>query len=249
MAIRMMTSKEHAEKVGYHNIEVVTNYNGHEVGRVNHYCDSCPQRHTYDLSGVKGEGCCAGNTYTYNEATGEHVKHPPTCGKSYCSGCWIIKDPLYMETTYIGVVLELGEYNGRDDSDFYAVVWDDEQGCTKRVEYATTRGWTYPNGASVDATPEVREKYNKWCEAKRIEYLIAQRKKEEMTPTRGKRIRVVKGRKVEHGVEGEVFWVGPCRYNRNTTRVGVQLTNGEKVFIDAANVSVILTSDQESDSV
>lgn len=66
------------------------------------------------------------------------------------------------ETSYEGVVLSLHERNGYDDSDFYAMVWDEETGRVKSVEYATTRGWTYHNGASVDATDEVRAKAVAW---------------------------------------------------------------------------------------
>lgn len=242
MAITMMTSKEHAEEVGYKNIKVVTDYPGAQVGLVQHFCDKCPKANIHDLGGALSEGCCSGSTYK----DGVRVSGP-SCGKSYCSGCHVITEPLYMETTHIGVVLDTGEINGRDDSDFYAVVWDDEAGCTKRVTYASTRGWTYPNSASVDATPEVLAKYDAWCEKRRLEYITAQSKKEAYTPSRGKRIRVVKGRKVEHGVEGEVFWVGPCKWNRNASRVGVQLTNGDKVFIDAANVVVLLTPEQEAE--
>ena len=39
-------------------------------------------------------------------------------------------------------------------SDFYAVVWTGER--LTSVEYATTRGWTYANGATIDATDEVK---------------------------------------------------------------------------------------------
>ena len=63
-----------------------------------------------------------------------------------------------IETTYEGAVLSTGERNFRDDSDFYAKVWDETTGTVKTVEYATTRGWTYANSADVDATPEVRAK-------------------------------------------------------------------------------------------
>ena len=231
MAIRMMVSKEHAESVGYVNIEVVINYSGAEVGRVNHYCDKCDKSNTYDLSGVKGEGCCSGSVY------GDNPKKP-TCGKDYCSGCWVNHKPLYMETTHIGVVLECREYNGRDDSDFYAIVWNDEKECTERVEYATTRGWTYPNGASVDATPEVVAKWEAWSrkcqEARRVAYEA----QEAATPTHGKTVKVVKGRKVPIGTVGEVYWSGKCQYSGNL-RLGIRLTNGDKVFTAGSNVVVV----------
>ncbi len=64
-----------------------------------------------------------------------------------------------LRETYIGRVLGLGENNGYDDSDFYAIVWDDETETTKRITYASTRGWSYDlYGATVDATPEIVER-------------------------------------------------------------------------------------------
>ncbi len=61
--------------------------------------------------------------------------------------------------TYEGCVLSLGENNGYDDSDFFAVVWDHAKGATDRIIYASTRGWTYDLNASVDATDEVKALY------------------------------------------------------------------------------------------
>lgn len=62
--------------------------------------------------------------------------------------------------TYIGKCLRDREMNGRDDSDFYMLVWDDELNAPKEICYASTRGWSYPcYGSAVDATPEVEAKY------------------------------------------------------------------------------------------
>lgn len=70
------------------------------------------------------------------------------------------KNDIYLHETYVGCVIELGEYNGYHDSDFYAIVWDNEEGKTKQITYASTRGWSYPNYATfADATDEVLEKY------------------------------------------------------------------------------------------
>lgn len=64
-------------------------------------------------------------------------------------------------TIYEGAVLADREYNGYDDSDFYAIVWDEEQQCCRRIEYATTR---YSSGGScrVDATEDIRAKAAYW---------------------------------------------------------------------------------------
>ncbi len=136
---------------------------------------------------------------------------------------------LYMQTTHQGMVLSTGERNGYDDSDFYANVWDEATQSIKQVEYATTRGWTYPNGASVDASPEVQAKAAAWvAEQKRVI--------EAATVRVGKTVQVVRGRKLPIGTVADVFWMGPDKYKKYGKRVGLRLLDGTKVFIDAANV-------------
>ena len=75
------------------------------------------------------------------------------------------RGPTYLCTTHHGIVLELREYNERDDSDFYVLVWDEATQKPKKVNYATTAAWTYLNTASVDATEEVKAKYALWVKA------------------------------------------------------------------------------------
>lgn len=71
----------------------------------------------------------------------------------------------YRLTTHTGRVLSLRERNGYHDSDFLATVWTDDG--PKEIEYASTRGWTYFNGAEIDATPEVLEVYRQYREGQR----------------------------------------------------------------------------------
>lgn len=66
------------------------------------------------------------------------------------------------EESWTGCVLATGEHNFHDDSDFYALVWSEEQQRVIEVQYATTRGWTYHDSAKVDATPEVLAKATAW---------------------------------------------------------------------------------------
>jgi GH24 family phage-related lysozyme (muramidase) len=168
---------------------------------------------------------------------------------------------IYTRTTHHGLVLSLGERNGYDDSDFYATVWNDETGCPDTVEYATTRGWTYANGATIDATPEVCAKYAAWKEQRRQERARERAEWERKTPSVNKRVRVVRGRNVEIGAEGTVFWFGADRFKDSRWarqadalaaahgverpidlerhRVGVKLADGSKVFLSAANVEVM----------
>lgn len=70
---------------------------------------------------------------------------------------------IYLRTFAVGMVVEEYENNFYEDSDFYAVYFED--GVFKKIQYATTRGWTYPNSAKVDASPELMEKYREYNRA------------------------------------------------------------------------------------
>jgi hypothetical protein len=69
-------------------------------------------------------------------------------------------------------------------------------------------------------------------------------------------VRVVRGRKLALGTEGEIFWNGPNPfkpvyrngYNRpdEYERIGLRLDSGEKVFTAGSNVEVIDTVIDES---
>ncbi len=75
--------------------------------------------------------------------------------------------------TYVGLCLKDREANGYDDSDFYMLVWDEAAGVAKEICFASTRGWSYPSyGSSVDATPEVRAKFEAWSAARQRRYRI-----------------------------------------------------------------------------
>jgi len=89
---------------------------------------------------------------------------------------------IYLHERYEGRVIALREINGYNDSDFYATVWDDETEKPKRIEYASTRGWSYPNHATfVDATDEVIEKYNEYMahqnRLSRVRHKLSDRRK------------------------------------------------------------------------
>ncbi len=58
-------------------------------------------------------------------------------------------------------------------------------------------------------------------------------------PLRGRIVKVVKGRKVAKGTEGEVFWVGEDRFHHGAQRVGFKTDAGDKHFTAAGNVEVI----------
>lgn len=150
--------------------------------------------------------------------------------------------PVY-EVTYEGAVLSTWERNGYDDSDFYATVWDDEAGEVKDVMFATTRGWTYANSATVDATDEVKAKADAWYRERLAHTLKANAEREAEFPEKGDVVVVVKGRKVPKGTVGRIFWKGEDRYKtgRFATfyRIGIETDDGDKYFLAEDNVKLV----------
>lgn len=142
MAIHTMSDADHAHySMPY--------YWGHERGLIRH-AKGCPHFAACQV-------CCSDDSFRQEIRTaGLHAD----CIQegTYSERCSGPFEALYMQISYEGCVLETRERNLYDDSDFYALVWDETEQRVKSVEYATTRGWTYPNHADVDATPEVRAK-------------------------------------------------------------------------------------------
>jgi len=130
--------------------------------------------------------------------------------------------------TYTERVLEVYEDNGYNDSDFYAVVWDDEQNCLLHKQYATTRFYSEGYGAKVDATPEIIEK----AKAEKTKYFLKFAIESDIENAKsikiGKRVEVTRGRK-NRGVIGEVFWVGrPEKFSYHSKEyhtIGIKLND------------------------
>ncbi len=134
------------------------------------------------------------------------------------------------ETEYENRVLYDGERNYYDDSDFYAIVWDETEGKMKNVMYATTRFWTYANSASVDFTPESDpEAWANMVETLKppmLEEARAELLKRNANPEVGDEVRVVHGPGID--TVGTLFWIGKARGGRGAVRCGVS-ASGEKV--------------------
>lgn len=150
-----------------------------------------------------------------------------------------VKEPLYLETTHRGLVLELGEHNHYDDSDFYAIVWDPVKGMPQEVEYATTRGWSYPNHAKADATPEVRAAYQAWLDKRAAEAKAEAAIVEAKTPGMGKRVKVVRGRKVPIGTVGIIFWMKEATYSP-------RFRNGYRRGPDTVKIGIALSEQKDT---
>lgn len=140
-----------------------------------------------------------------------------------------------------GLVVACREQNLYHDSYFSATYFNPETGGFESMEYGST---AYSGGgmAEVDAPPALLEYYN---DVQREIYArfaaedaAAAAAKEAATPSVGKTVKVVKGRKVKVGTVAEVVWYGTSGYGYHPTyRVGL-LVEGERVYTAASNVEV-----------
>jgi len=180
----------------------------------------------------------------------------------------------YVVETFKGKVISKREKNGYHDSDFFATVVTSENPIElKSIAYATTRGWTYFNSASIDASEELQAK----VEAHKAEKKAAWNAKiaaeaadlDSKTPTVGKTVKVISKRsKIAFGTTGEVVWFGASQYanfrpNSHTDRmtglnpnynhpanrladyrVGIRLEDGSRVFASATCFEIV-ESDKE----
>ena len=150
------------------------------------------------------------------------------------------KSPVVLKECYKGAVLYLRESNGYDDSDFIAMIWNGEK--FFEVCYASTRGWTYPCSASVDASPELMDQYRKYLkdESKKVQDCLDYREARELKKGRDvKVVNVKRGKLLPYmGREGRVFWVGFGNYGQSA---GVEFSDtGEKVFFQAEKLEVVV---------
>jgi hypothetical protein len=158
--------------------------------------------------------------------------------------------------TYAGCVLGLGSKGYVGDSDFYAIVWDEEAQAVVTALYETTR-CAADGRAVVDATPEVIAKAKEWLKdwaAKALTVGYKTKATEELyNIDKGTVVRVFKGRKVPIGTVGTVFWKGEKHYGvsyRNTgfyrgtsrfygdivTRIGFNDAEGNTFWTNIENV-------------
>ena len=158
---------------------------------------------------------------------------------------------IYVREFAQGATVHMREANGYDDSDFFATYYDAEQDKFIEVMYASTRGWTYPAFAKIDATVEIAAKYDAHLARQRAERAAYLAQIEAQTPRKGKRCRIVakRGKAAKfNGLEGSIFWTQEQRSQYGTwhycTRVGVDV-NGERVFLNDTGI-IIVACEQEA---
>lgn len=139
--------------------------------------------------------------------------------------------------TYEGLVLRLGSsYNSSMDiSEYYADVWDGGQ--VRHVYYGSNFG-SDSGKAEVDATPEVIASYQAWRYRTHLENLALDALRKASFPSNGKVASVVKGRKLPVGTTGIIFWRGPNKFAYGRYSVGLELSDGTRVFTDENNIEV-----------
>jgi hypothetical protein len=142
--------------------------------------------------------------------------------------------------SWTGCVIYVGEHNWHDDSDFYAVVWDEDAQQTREIEYASTRGWTYHNGAKVDADAATLAKAAAYQAKVRRETKILRAKVYAAVPKIGKEVRSLTTRGKNAGVVGIIRSIEDSKY-RYGAKVAVVEVAGEnsRRYIDLDRVQVI----------
>lgn len=146
---------------------------------------------------------------------------------------------------FAGCVLSTFERNFYDDSDFCAVAYDRTRDCLVEFEYASTRYHSHSMELVPDATPEVIARAARLWQRTRWTALRAEAQAAAEAPAKGRRVRVVGGRKAK-GVEGVVGWIAECaKFGRRgasardtETRIGIDPVDAEgralpRVFVAA----------------
>jgi hypothetical protein len=116
-------------------------------------------------------------------------------------------------TTHHGLVISERECNMHDDSDFYATIWNTDEGCAEEIMWGTTRGAMgpmYGYNCQVDAEPWVLDAYARWKARDDVRHagLVAIRLAElNWLRFAGDVVKVVRGRKCPKGYTGEVVSV------------------------------------------
>ncbi len=155
--------------------------------------------------------------------------------------CYLYGESQKEYEKFDGCVLSMYERNGYDDSDFYAVCWDEETQSVVNIEYDTTRaggGGT----CSIDATEEViRKAFRYYMRIGRSLFDSKLNAEQAKKISKGDTVRIIKGRKVPKGTVGTCFWIGTVKnfYSyRDEERMGVEV-NGEKFFVPLEYAEVV----------
>lgn len=122
------------------------------------------------------------------------------------------------------------------------------QGFIAHVEYASTRGWTYPNRAEVDATPEINAAAKASFLPSVLKTLKQRAEKQARIVRLGDEVANVRGRKLPKGLSGVVAWMGEDKFT-GEYRIGIDTPEGRvygaKKNFDPVNWQTRLPSDAD----
>lgn len=124
---------------------------------------------------------------------------------------------------YAGLVLDDRERNYHDDSDFYAVVWNEERNEPMDIEYGTTRFATCDRYVKVDATADVRRKFTDWARKQYFSSLVLRDREKANSLEKGKIVKVVRGRKVKHSTRGKIIYMQTVNYGYSKLSAEVKI--------------------------
>lgn len=142
------------------------------------------------------------------------------------------------EKLFEGCTLADREENHYDDSDFYAVVWNEETQRCERIDYGSTR-FPSPRSCVVDATEEVKQKARNWTRQWYFDRLLNKAESASKDPTMGKMVKVVSGRKIPIGTVGKVVVFQEKVYSP-------RFRNGYKQGPDAIKIGLALSDRVEN---
>lgn len=145
--------------------------------------------------------------------------------------------------SHIGATIRLEERNGYSDSDFYAIVWDEETQTVKKIMYDTTR-FGGSGSAEVDVTSENLKKANIYVA--RCSYYENLKKGYLKDLKVGNLALVIGGRKVKKGLTVKVLDIKDNQFDRFNKSVLVELPDGQKIWTYEKNLKVVdLTINQK----
>lgn len=148
--------------------------------------------------------------------------------------------------THIGQVVKLGStYWGDGDSAYWAIV-SDGRGGYEQIGYCSTYCGCQSSGdrcrAELDPSPELAAAYIEHTERNDEISTVMQNANladaRWHRPSIGAFVRVVRGRKIPLGTEGQIGWTGPSKFGE---RVGILPESGasQMLFTAASNVEVL----------
>lgn len=136
--------------------------------------------------------------------------------------CQFQKENLIPES--VGTTVDWREHNGYNDSDWFATYYDKKAREFKEVMFSTTRAGT-SHICEVDATPAIKRYYVQLKKERAHMRMRRQAEIEEATPRVGKRVLVVRGRKVPKGTTGYVKRICRSFYGRDNFNALIENAN------------------------